>query len=194
MRNIKGASYKLALAGIVINENMKQLLIIGLIYLFVTSCVSKKTGTNNTIIKDKQIEKEISNNPKYIPLSHFNGDTLKYLTTNFTSHKEFYQGKGLNVLLQDLELPVKEFKTGVNARDINISPGLSLKFYNRDIEEKKIKERKNPLVLYVIWQIPLPEDDVTSIIRTTHGYWNNQANNYFRQFKIKEIGMVAPNY
>lgn len=173
---------------------MKQILKIGLLYLLVISCASKKTGINNEIIKGNNLEKEIVNNPEYIPLPNFNGDTLKYLTTNFLKQKEFYQGKELNVLLQDLELPVKEFTTGVSAIDINISPSLSLNFYKRDIKESKIRDKKNPLVLYVIWQIPLPEKDVTSIIRTTHGYWDYEANNYFRQFKIKEIGMLVPNY
>ncbi|QLC64769.1 hypothetical protein LPB248_00270 [Flavobacterium sp. LPB0248] len=130
-------------------------------------------------------------NPYHKPLAEFKGDTLKYLQTNFLSDKEFYMGKELNVLLEDLELDIKDYSNGLSAKNINLSPDLSLNFYDAKAKNKKIKNKENPLILFVEWETPISASKVTALLKKNQGRWTADEKNYYGQFKIKEIGMVS---
>lgn len=66
------------------------------------------------------------------------GDTLKYLQTNFLlTNKDFYKGKPLSILLNDLEIDVKAY-SGSSGRDINFNNSISLNFYTRLQKKNKI--------------------------------------------------------
>lgn len=133
------------------------------------------------------------NNPNYKTLEELKGDTLKYLQINFLSHKKFYIGKPLNVLLNDLEIDVKKYANGSGAKNINLSPYISLGFYSRNQERKKIEEKQDPLVLNIEWEVPLPDEKNVELLRKNKGQWTEEEKNYYGQNIVKEIEMVIPN-
>ncbi|WP_207556390.1 hypothetical protein [Flavobacterium frigidimaris] len=130
-------------------------------------------------------------NPHHKPLAEFKGDTLKYLQTNFLSDKEFYIGKELNVLFEDLALDIKDYSNDLSSKNINLSPDLSLNFYDAKTKNKKIKNKENPLVLFVEWETPIYVEQVTALLKKNQGRWTAEEKNNYGQFKIKEIGMVS---
>jgi len=168
---------------------MKKTFLILLITLI--SCKSKQeiiSSTQEVVINSK------FNNPNYKPLNKFEDDNLKYLQTNFLDHQDFYKGKPLNVLLNDLEIDIKNYTFGVSAKNINLSPDLSLNFYTPKQKEKQIKNKQNPLVLYVVWEVFLPQQKIVELLRKNDGHWTEEEKNYYGQHIIKEVGMVIPNY
>ena len=165
-----------------------------ILFLLLTVFIACKSNQEITAPTKEVVTVSKFKNPNYKPLNEFRGDTLKYLQTNFLEHQDFYIGKPLNVLLDDLEIDIKYSTPGVNANNMDISPDLSLNFYSQKEKEIKIKNKKNPLVLYVVWEIPLPDEKVTFLIRKNQGLWTEDEKKYYGQHIIKEIGMVIPNY
>lgn len=167
---------------------MKKIFFIVLIVLI--SCKSKQE------ILDSKQETNVSkfNNPNYKPLQKFEGDTLKYLQTNFLlTNKDFYKGKSLSFLLNDLEVEVKAY-SGSSGRDLNFQESLSLNFYSRAQKRKQRMNKKNPLVLIIDWEVPLPQEKVVELLRKNQGRWTEEEKIYYGQQIIKDIGMVIPNY
>ncbi|KAF2517203.1 hypothetical protein [Flavobacterium foetidum] len=168
---------------------MKKIFFIVLIVL--VSCKSKQE------ILSAQQEKTKSskyNNPNYEPLHKFEGDTLKYLQTNFLlTNKDFYKGKPLSVLLNDLEIDVKAY-SGSSGWNINFNKSISLNFYSKLQKKNKIKEKKNPLVLIIYWEVEIPQQKVVELLRKNDGRWTEEEKEYYGQHIIKDIEMVVPNY
>ncbi|MFH6991796.1 hypothetical protein [Flavobacterium sp. FlaQc-48] len=144
--------------------------------------------------KEETTKNSKYNNPNYEPLDKFEGDTLKYLQTNFLiKSKDFYKGKPLSILLNDLEIEVKAY-SGAAGWDLNYSKSLSLNCYTRKQKKLKIKEKKNPLVLIVDWEVPLPQEKVVELLRKNDVRWTEEEKKYYGQHIIKDIEMVIPNY
>lgn len=168
---------------------MKKIFFIVLIVL--VSCKSKQE-----ILSSKQETAESSkyHNPNYEPLHKFEGDTLRYLQTNFLlTNKDFYKGKPLSILLNDLEIDVKAY-SGSSGRDLNFSNSLILSFYNRKQEKIKIKEKKDPLVLIIVWEVELPQQKIVELLRKNDGRWTEEEKRYYGQHIVKDIKMIIPNY
>jgi len=168
---------------------MKKIFFILLIIF--CSCKSKQE-----ILGTKHLTTNVSkyNNPNYKPLNKFEGDTLKYLQTNFLLvNKDFYKGKPLSLLLNDLEIDVKAY-SGASGRDLNFQESLILSFYSRKQEKIKIQEKKNPLVLIIEWEVQLPQQKIVELLRKNDARWTEEEKNYYGQQIIKDIGMVIPNY
>lgn len=168
---------------------MKRIFFIVLVVL--VSCKSKQE-----ILSTQQEANKSSkyNNPKYEPLNKFEGDTLKYLQTNFLlTNKDFYKGKPLSILLHDLEIDVKAY-SGSSGRDLDYSKSLSLNFYSRQQKKDKIKEKKDPLVLIIDWEVELPQQKIVELLRKNDGRWTEEEKKYYGQHIIKDIEMVIPNY
>jgi len=168
---------------------MKKIFFIVLVVL--VCCKSKQE-----ILSTQQETTKISkyNNPNYQPLNKFEGDTLKYLQTNFLStNKDFYKGKPLSILLNDLEIDVKAY-SGSSGRDLNYSKSLSLNFYSRQQKKDKIKEKKNPLVLIIDWEAELTQQKIIELLRKNDGRWTEEEKKYYGQHNIQDIEMVVPNY
>lgn len=105
---------------------MKKIFFIVLIVL--VSCKSKQEILSS---KEETTKNSKYNNPNYEPLHKFEGDTLKYLQTNFLlTNKDFYKGKPLSILFNDLEIDVKAYSCAPG-RDLNFSKSLSLNFYSK---------------------------------------------------------------
>lgn len=153
------------------------------------SCKSQQEITSSTEIVTKSTYKNL----KYKALKEFKGDTLKYLQTNFLEHQDFYIGKPLNTLLNDLEIDIKAYSNSYSS-NLNLSDGLSLNFYTRNQKRIQIKNKKNPLVLTIGWEVYLPQEKIIELLRKNDGRWTEEEKNYYGQSTIKEIGMVIPNY
>jgi hypothetical protein len=77
---------------------MKRYILIIMALFALTACNSlKKTGTTG------------SKQNKYKSLKHFNNDTLLFVKNSIIERKSFYAGKELNVLIKDLQIPVKKY-------------------------------------------------------------------------------------
>jgi len=167
---------------------MKKIFFIVLFVL--VSCKSKQeilTAQQETTKSSKY------NNPNYESLHKFEGDTLKYLQTNFLNNKDFYKGKLLSLLLHDLEIEIKAY-SGASGRDLNFSNSVSLNFYSRQQKKNKIREKSNPLVLIIDWEVELPQQKIVELLRKNDGRWTDEEKKYYGQHIIKDIEMVVPNY
>lgn len=163
-----------------------------ILFILLTVLVSCKSKQEIAVSK-AMITTSISKNPNYIPLQRLQGDTLKYLQRNFLENQDFYRNKPLNVLLNDLDLDIKAYSNSYG-RNLNLSDGLSLSFYSRSEERIKISNRKNPLVLVIQWETPLPQENIVKLLRKNKGQWTEEEKEYYGQHILKEIGMVVPNY
>ena len=96
---------------------------------------------------------QASDNPNYRSFNQFNNDTLAYLKYNFDGN-EYYVGKTLNELFDDLEIPTKfyflcpDFFVQNNLRDA------ILYFDDKSTVFRAINEKKSRLLLklYISFQ------------------------------------------
>ncbi len=151
--------------------------------MLLLGCKSVKTTTTNSI------SKETTTVPKYQKLNTFKGttnDTLAYMRTSIIDRKSKYIGKELNILLNDLELPIHSYLIGLsNLR--GISPGISLKFYPKNVVELKRQARIDPVILNIVWETPLPLDIVNPMLIKSKGVWTNEEQEYYGKQIIKDI-------
>ncbi len=154
--------------------------------MLLLGCKSVKTTTTNSI------SKETTTVTKYQKLNTFKdttNDTLAYMRTSIIDRKSKYIGKELNVLLNDLELPINNYTIGgSNLR--GISPSLSLKFYPKNVLELKRQAKIDPVILVIIWETPLSKDDILPILLKSKGVWTNEEQEYYGKQKVKDIGLV----
>lgn len=163
-----------------------------ILFMILTVLVSCKSKQEIAVLQE-MITTSISKNPNYISLQKVQGDTLKYLQINFLENQYFYRNKPLNVLLNDLELDIKAYSNSYGS-NLYLSDGLSLNFYSRSEKKIKISNIKNPLVLVVQWETPLPQENIVKLLRKNKGQWTEEEKEYYGQHILKEIGMVVPNY
>ena len=132
--------------------------------------------------------------PKYKKLNTFKGttnDTLAYVRTSIIDRKSEYIGKELNVLLKDLELPIRSYSTGSsNLR--GISPSSTFYFYSKNVVDVKTYNRIDPVILTIVWEIPLPLDIVIPMWLKNKNMWTNEEQEYYGKQKVKDI--VLTNY
>ncbi|OOV19565.1 hypothetical protein [Flavobacterium sp. LM4] len=168
---------------------MKKILF--MLFTVLVACKSKQEI--RPLEKENIIAISKDKNPNYKTLKEFQGDTLKYLETNFLQNRDFYKGKPLDILLNDLEIDI-QYCSNSYGSNLYLSNGLSLNFHTRTEKRVKIKDKKNPLVLTIDWETPLPQEKIIELLRKNNGQWTEEEKNYYGQNIIKEIGMVVPNY
>ena len=158
--------------------------------MLLLGCKSVKTTTTNSI------SKETTTVPKYQKLNTFKGttnDTLAYMRTSIIDRKSKYIGKELNILLNDLELPIHSYLIGLsNLR--GISPGISLKFYPKNVVELKRQARIDPVILNIVWETPLPLDIVNPMLIKSKGVWTNEEQEYYGKQIVKDIVLTNYNF
>ena len=135
------------------------------------------------------ISKETTTVSRYQKLNTYKGttnDTLAYVRTSIIDRKSEYIGKELNILLNDLELPINNYLIGSsNLR--GISPDIGLQFYPKNVVNLKIEKRIDPVILNIVWETPLPKDVVLPILLKSKGIWTNEAQEYYGKQIIKDI-------
>ncbi len=142
----------------------------------------------------------VSNNtssvPKYRKLNTFKGttnDTLAYVRTSIINRKSEYIGKELNILLNDLELPINNYLIGSsNLR--GISPDISFKFYPKNVVELKRQNRIDPVILTIVWETPLPKDVVLPMKIKNQNIWTTEEQEYYGKQKVKDIVLTNYNF
>ena len=158
--------------------------------MLLLGCKSVKTTTTNSI------SKETTTVTKYQKLNTFKdttNDTLAYMRTSIIDRKSKYIGKELNVLLNDLELPINNYTIGgSNLR--GISPSLSLKFYPKNVLELKRQAKIDPVILVIIWETPLSKDDILPILLKSKGVWTNEEQEYYGKQIVKDIVLTNYNF
>ena len=163
---------------------------IPLLLMLLLGCKSVTTTTTNGI------SKETNTIPKYRKLNTFKGttnDTLAYVRTSIIDRKSEYIGKELNILLNDLELPINNYLIGSsNLR--GISPDIGLQFYPKNVVNLKIEKRIDPVILNIVWETPLPKDVVLPILLKSKGVWTNEEQEYYGKQIVKDIVLTNYNF
>ena len=158
--------------------------------MLLLGCKSVKTTTTNSI------SKETTTVPKYQKLNTFKGttnDTLAYVRTSIINRKSEYIGKELNILLNDLELPINNYLIGSsNLR--GISPDISFKFYPKNVVELKRQARIDPFILTIVWETPLPKDVVLPMKIKNQNIWTDEEQEYYGKQKVKDIVLTNYNF
>ena len=109
-----------------------------------------------TVVACQTQKKAISDNKEYVPYAKFKNDTLNYLKANFEENKNFYIGKPVKTILDDLEIPVLTSRRSGSMKDRNISE-LSLIFISWVELDKRTE---HDLYIYFQESIPFSELDV----------------------------------
>ena len=168
-----------------------------LVLLVFISCKSTQESTSSKqelgSLKQDYEEGLAISKTAYKPLNKFEGDSLKYLQNNFLlENRDFYIGKPLLVLLNDLELDINHYYSAPG-RDLIFFISLSLNFYSRSQKRLNTKNGKDPLVLIVNFEAPLPAENVITLLRKNDGEWTLAEKSYYGQQIVKNVEMVVPN-
>jgi hypothetical protein len=125
----------------------------------------------------------------------FQGDTLKYVIKCIEENRAQYIGKPFNVLLNDLELPVKSFFNGGISNREKKGETITIAFYEQtaaavlaDIRGNRRHHDVDSLVmLTIIWKTPLPLDSAENLQNSSGGIWTPAVQEYFGKQIIKDI-------
>ncbi|GGI25205.1 hypothetical protein [Pedobacter mendelii] len=127
---------------------------------------------------------------KYKPLSSYSGDTSLYIIENFVTNQAFYKQKPLNVLLNRLEVPIKDFVYGSDTDDHEYTTHVSITAYQNAEIERKVKLKKEPAILVIYWTKSVKILEVTQVVRKNQGVWNKDLADFFGEQVIDHIGYV----
>ncbi|MEI6752874.1 MAG: hypothetical protein WCK78_06880 [Paludibacter sp.] len=157
-------------------------LIIGIITVVVLiSCsISKSVYVNGVRI------------PDVIPFSKFKGDTAAYLQTNIENRKAYYIGKEVDVLLKDVEQPIKSFIFTTSRLKIQGKSkinGMNLYFYDEDKFSKAIDTKKFIPSISLDFMSPYMDLDTFALILTKNNnkYWSPEMEMYIRKQRIEKV-------
>lgn len=130
-------------------------------------------------IGQMNIKMSANQNPQYMKLKYFHGDTLSYVQHNFIDNKQKYVGKALNAMLKDIEIPIVSYLEGVSMENNFIVTHIYLQFNTQDQNNHRIFSAHNPVDIIITWPEPLSKESVDSLHEKTHGLWNKAAREYF---------------
>ncbi|MBD0726713.1 hypothetical protein B6A10_16200 [Flavobacterium sp. L1I52] len=163
------------------------------IKLFIPFLITLLLGCKSVTTRNS-ISSNTKTVPKYKKLNTFKGttnDTLAYMRTSIISRKNKYIGKELNVLLNDLELPINNYAIGTSrAVGKDKSHSISLYFYPNNVVNLKRENRIDPVILHIYWETPLPKEMVLPILSKSKGIWTNDEKEYYGKQIIKDIGLT----
>ncbi|RYY07385.1 MAG: hypothetical protein EOP43_03410 [Sphingobacteriaceae bacterium] len=152
--------------------------------LAIASC---KTVKHNTQVK-------LNETFQYRPLATFHSDTASYIKYNFIERKQVYLNKKINVLIEDLEVPVRYYTDGTSAKYVDSVPYISLKFYRADVIDRKIMKKKDPTILVIHFITPLSTSITVPLLRKINSKWTAEAQELYGKQTIKNIELVDYNF
>ncbi|MET0944350.1 MAG: hypothetical protein ABWY22_02975 [Flavobacterium sp.] len=158
----------------------KTMLILGTVIL--TACACKK----DTIKKEIKIDKNISK----LTLNDFNGDTLAYIQTKIIDRKEYYIGKKFDVVMNDLNIPIKSFLYSGDPKNITTASSSAFLIYDSFLQVKnKLSKREIPVILVVRWNPPLQEKDLEKLNSENggRGKWTSKSEAYFKEQIVGDL-------
>jgi hypothetical protein len=124
----------------------------------------------------------------YKKLSAFSGDTTQYLYQNFVKQKVNYVHKPLNILLQQLEVPLSGYTISPNGTDMSTTASIVLNIYDDRKLYQIEKGKRNPNALVIIWSKPLPIEEARVILTKSFGRWDSSAREYYSN---KTVGSIV---
>jgi hypothetical protein len=127
----------------------------------------------------------------------FQGDTLQYVKKCILEKQSQYIGKPLNVLLNDLELPVRSFLNGGISAQEKSGEFTTIAFYDiqattsllADVRGNRMRreDAKKLVFLTIRWKEALPQDIVENLQKNNSGNWTPVVQEYFGKQVIKDI-------
>ncbi|WP_123921967.1 hypothetical protein [Flavobacterium sp. LM4] len=164
---------------------MKKIFFIVLIVL--VSCKSKQEALTK---QDVTIASK-SKNPNHKELKEFQGDTLKYVQTKILDRKEYYIGKKFEVLLDDLDIPIKNIMFTPDFSNTKKVSYTYFEIYDGFETSRKLEKGEIPVNIIITWQPPLDANKLI-IDRTKSGQWTPEKEAYFKQQIVGDV--VRTNY
>lgn len=150
------------------------------------SCVSIKQSSRTMNVP----------NPHYKDLISFNKDTLTYVKTNFYQNQQFYVGKPVEVLLDDLEVDIFHFTPSSLFNPMDKSNGVSLTIrYTTYVEQSDKSLIENPTIVDLIvkfTELYLYDDALELSDLKADINWGKAQEDFYKDFIIKEIFIYIP--
>lgn len=135
-------------------------------------------------------------NPEYKDLSSFNNDTLEYVKTNFYENQQFYVGKPLIVLFNDLETDIVNFTPNSLWNPMDKSDGVSLTVrYTKHVESHNKSVTHVPAATNIIIKFTehyTYKDALGLCDRNTEIDWCKAQEDFYKDFIVKEIFIYIP--
>ncbi|MDP4272101.1 MAG: hypothetical protein Q8909_18560 [Bacteroidota bacterium] len=130
----------------------------------------------------------------YKTLSQFNNDTTAFIKYNFSTRASCYEGKSLDVLLNDLKIPVKWVLPTEDAQRFDIYDGMYLYIhpYNDSMHNDYFGFPEP--VIAIEWVDAINADDFNFRSGGFPHLWDDNSSTFydFMRFRlIKEVGVVG---
>jgi hypothetical protein len=130
-------------------------------------------------------------NKPYRPFAAFKGDTLQYLQYNFVERKDQYQGKKLEVLLNDLEFNIKYLYQGGFANDQTKGQDMTISFYDAETHDDRSLRGYKLYVLGFLFDAPFSITELDKIDKK-YGYnWTKHHYDFFKNQVVKDTWVIA---
>ena len=125
----------------------------------------------------------------YKSLSDFKNDTTAFINYNFIDRAEQYKGKTLELIIRDLQIPVRYTVMNFIDFDDNID-GLDMNFYSyEEVDRLRESTTNKPYAIGVNWIKKVPFEDYIGLIKSKD--YNKIINNY-KDFQIWKIDVKYP--
>ena len=162
---------------------MKNLFLIFLIFL--VGCATKKEKKIHAMNGVNTEETEVL--MPYKPLKEFNGDTLAFVQQSILDRKEYYVGKELNVLLKDLQIPIKYYSFYPAPVNIYKVYDTYLTIRNYKEEDDYVSKGKDPISLAIRWTPPLDANALDFVPKKEKGVWSKKVQDYLGKQIVGDI-------
>ena len=157
-----------------------------LLIIILGSCASLKQSKETTY----------PSNPNYKDLESFKNDTLEYVKTNFFENQEFYVGKPLKVLFDDLEGDIIYFNINSLFNPMDKADGVSLAIRNkRHVESQNKSTGYVPTIVKLIVKFTdlyLYNDALELYDSSADPNWGKAQKDFYKDFIVKEIYIYVP--
>ncbi|MBD0726728.1 hypothetical protein B6A10_16290 [Flavobacterium sp. L1I52] len=156
---------------------MRNTIIILFIILIYGCACNKRDNLEKIKLENKQTLKD------------FKRDTLLYVQTKILDRKEHYIGKKFEVLLSDLNIPIKHFLYSPDFNNIKRVSSTIFEIYNGYETSNKLEKGEIPVNIIIAWQTPLVADELEKLIidRTKRGAWTPEKEAYFKNQIVGDV-------
>jgi hypothetical protein len=127
---------------------------------------------------------------KYIPLSRYEKDIVKYIKENFLKNKKSYIDKEMSYFLDNLEIPIYKFTSSIGYPPNSVYSHISIKFYNDVTIANKVKNKEERIVMVISFNPPLQPNIIEPIMQEAKGKWTKEVHQFFGKQKVKNIEIV----
>jgi hypothetical protein len=138
------------------------------------------------ILASCAVQKPASGNRVYKPLKEFNKDTLAYLKYNFEEHADFYKGKPIATIVNDLEVRMRNYVPGfahMNKSGQIFDCTLELGVFDKQVVYAELDLDQ-----------PILEKDVVKMLAETHKAYPDSLytispikRNFYNKLQVKNI-------